>query len=60
MVALGSGAQVTQTDLQQGTHGITLRATDSDAQSGTATITIHMGVPQLSLYLPVLLRGARH
>jgi hypothetical protein len=53
---LGSGEQVARTDLQQGTHVITLRATDSDAQSGMATITVLVGVPQESLYLPVVLR----
>lgn len=53
---LGSGAQIARTDLVQGTHVITLRATDSNAQSGTATITISVGVTRASVYLPLVLR----
>jgi hypothetical protein len=44
------------TDLQQGSHAITLRAADSDGQSGTATVTVHVGVAPTNLYLPILIK----
>jgi hypothetical protein len=53
---LGTGTQVAVTDLQPGQHVITLRATDSDAQSGTATVTVYVGLPPLTIYLPVVVK----
>ena len=53
---LGTGAQVAVTSLQEGQHVITLRATDSDVQSGTATVTIYVGLPSATIYLPVVVK----
>jgi formylglycine-generating enzyme required for sulfatase activity len=41
----GTGTTVTTSDLESNTHHITLTATDSWGDSGTATITIHIGRP---------------
>ncbi len=54
--ALGSGTQLAVTDLQQGSHLITLRATDSDGQSGSAAVAVHVGVAPTNLYLPILIK----
>ena len=54
--ALGVGAQRAVTDLQEGTHAITLRVVDSDGQSGTATVTVYVGVRITNLYLPIVLK----
>ncbi|HBY98668.1 MAG TPA: hypothetical protein DEP84_32765, partial [Chloroflexi bacterium] len=53
---LGTGEELAVESLSQGTHQITLTATDSDGQSGSATVTIYVGTPPTRLYLPILAR----
>ncbi len=50
--ALGTGSQVL-TELSQGLHTITLTATDSDTNPGTATINVFVGY---KVYLPLTLK----
>ena len=50
--ALGTGSQVL-TELSQGLHTITLMATDSDTNPGTATINVFVGY---KVYLPLTLK----
>ena len=47
------------TTLSVGRHVITLRATDSNDQSGSATVGISVGLPPLGVYLPIVMRAAR-
>ena len=54
---LGTGRLVAVTGLSIGKHTITLRATDSDAMSGTATINLHIQTRGHYLYLPLVLRN---
>ncbi len=56
---LGVGAQLAVTNLSQGAHVITLRATDHDEQSGTATVSIFVGVEPARVYLPMVLKLSR-
>jgi hypothetical protein len=56
---LGSGAQLAVTNLQQGAHVITLRATDHDEQSGTASVSVFVGVEPHKAYLPIVLKLSR-
>ncbi len=51
--ALGTGSQVS-TELSEGLHTITLTATDSDVNPGTATINVFVGY---RVYLPLVLRS---
>jgi hypothetical protein len=53
---LGTGRQLSVTGLQLGWHVITLRATDSDGQSGAATVSVYVGYPS---YLPMMMRDSR-
>ena len=57
--ALGSGEQLSLTDLEEGTHVITLWATDGSGQTGAATVTIYMGVAPSQLYLPWVAKAGR-
>ena len=54
---LGTGRQLQALGLQTGRHVITLRATDSDGQSGSATVTISVGAEAQYVYLPVMMRN---
>ncbi len=53
---LGVGEELPVDTLSTGQHLITLTATDSDGETGTATITIFVGY---RLYLPLVLRGSQ-
>ena len=53
---LGTGRQLSVTGLQLGWHVITLQATDSDGQSGAATVSVYVGYPS---YLPMMMRDSR-
>jgi hypothetical protein len=52
---LGAGDEVAVSTLSSGRHVITLSATDSEDQVGTATVNIFVRLPPL--YLPIVLRG---
>jgi hypothetical protein len=54
---LGVGTQLSVTDLVEGKHVITLQTKDSDAQTGTASVTIYVGTPPARAYLPILLKS---
>ena len=50
---LGTGRHLALTTLQPGAHTLTLTATDSDAMTGTASVTIYVGYP---VWLPLMRR----
>jgi hypothetical protein len=54
---LGTGSQLSILGLQTGRHVITLRATDSNGQSGSATVTISVGLEPQQVYLPIIVRS---
>lgn len=49
--ALGTGRHMALATLQPGAHTLTLTATDSDAMTGTASVTICVGYP---VWLPLV------
>jgi hypothetical protein len=53
---LGGGTQLSVTDLVEGKHVITLQVTDSDAQTGAASVTIYVGTPPSRAYLPIVFK----
>lgn len=55
--ALGKGRSVRAMLAALGVHQITLTVTDSDSISGTATLSISVRAPQLSLFLPLVQRA---
>ncbi len=52
---VGRGEAMTLFDLPEGTHRVTLEATDSDGQKGSASISIRVAPPPI-VYLPLLHR----
>jgi hypothetical protein len=52
---LDAGDEVVVSTLSSGHHIITLSATDSEDQVGTATVNIFVRLPPI--YLPIVLRG---
>jgi hypothetical protein len=53
---VGTGESTTLWNLAEGTHEITLRATGSDGQTGSGTISIFVGQLQM-IYLPIIVKG---
>ena len=54
--ALGAGRTLERSNLSEGTHHITLVATDSQANQATASITLYIRQPSLGIYLPLIAR----